>query len=377
MLHQTKEHAIGYQISHDTFFESTNVNNAGDPFSSNQFYQLHSHEDERALVNRFAYDILKCEPGSMWGYCGSGSTESILNGLWMARKRFQNVPTVYASSDCHFSVPKAADILCMPFVSVPVDPENGTMDLKLMDIVKPAVLVLTLGTTIRNAYDNPLALPHDMTDTHIHVDAAFGGAVYPWIVPKLLDIPFDTFNVSFHKFWGSPYPCSLFLVKKTVKNNIQGKGCFGKDMVCLPDKDFTLSCSRNGTVVSMVKELITSDNFFETHLHYVKQCFKRKYFFVNMLANKLPDQRFRTHPYGLSVELFELPRAFERIAREKYSMSVRNKTDVLFDSHLYVCSHVTENVLRELIDDIGCCLFNENPVSMIGHNQGDRHVKTE
>ena len=58
-------------------------------------------------------------------------------------------------------------------------------------------------------------------------------------------------------------------------------------------------------------------------------------------------------------------------------MSVRNKTDVLFDSHLYVCSHVTENVLRELIDDIGCCLFNENPVSMIGHNQGDRHVKTE
>ena len=79
MLHQTKEHAIGYQISHDTFFESTNVNNAGDPFSSNQFYQLHSHEDERALVNRFAYDILKCEPGSMWGYCGSGSTESILN----------------------------------------------------------------------------------------------------------------------------------------------------------------------------------------------------------------------------------------------------------------------------------------------------------
>lgn len=356
-----KQHSLGYQISHDTFFGTTNLNNAGDPFSKTQFYQLHSHQDEQALVNHFAYDVLKCPQDTMWGYCASGSTESIINGLWMARKRFSdwpNVATVYASADCHFSVPKAADMLCMPFESIDTN-EDGTMNMDLLKAKitqKPAVVVLTLGTTIRNAYDD-IALFHkkigNQNGIHVHIDAAFGGAVYPWKNPEWLQVPFDTFNVSFHKYWGCPYPCSLFLVRKKVKQDIQGIGCFGKEMVCLPNKDFTISCSRNGTAVSLVKNLLCDEHFFETHVDTLQKCFQTKEFFVQSLSEKVPGLRFRTNVLGLSVELFDLPWNFEKTARETYSMSVRNvRPNQSFDSHVYICSHVTRETLVEWIDTL-------------------------
>lgn len=350
-----KRHSLGYQISHDTFFgTTTSINNAGDPFSKTQFYQFHSHHDEKTLINHFAYNILKCPLDSMWGYCASGSTESIINGLWMARKRFNQVTTVYASSDCHFSVPKAADMLCMPFESIDTN-EDGTMnmDLLMTKLSPPAVVVLTLGTTIRNAYDNLMFFRNKQKGIHVHLDAAFGGAVYPWLMgDEWLKVPFDTFNVSFHKFWGCPYPCSLFLVRKQIKQEIQGNGCFGKEMMCLPNKDFTISCSRNGTAVSLVKNLLCTDHFFETHVHMLKKCFEIKEIFIRALSETIPTQRYRTCEHGLSVELFDLPMEFESIAREKYSMSVRNVRETLFDSHVYICSHVTKDTMMEWIDHL-------------------------
>ena len=357
--------AIGYQISHGD--GPPGINNAGDPFSGKTFYQLNSHEDERALVKRFAYDVLWCPPNSVWGYCASGSTEAILNGLWMARKRFEEkTPTVYASKDCHFCVPKAADMLRMPFESVDTD-DDGCMDMDVLFRNKktPAVVVLTLGTTIRNAYDNIDAFytkAKDLSDVHVHFDAAFGGAVYPFTRPEWLRYPFDTFNVSFHKFFGCPQPCALFLVRKRIKADIQGNGCFGKDMVCLPDKDFTISCSRNGTAVSLAHETLCSETFFETHAHTLKKCFRVKEF----LTENLPDNvSFRTNPdHGLSVELFDLPvDTLGNLVREKYSMSVRNVRDNLFDTHVYVCGHVTTDTILEFVKDLRpdrpCC--GDNP----------------
>ena len=371
--------AIGYQISHGVFGHKQGINNAGDPFSGQSFYQLNSHDDERVLVNRFAYDILKCAPKSVWGYCASGSTEAIINGLWMARKRFEEVPTVYASKDCHFCVPKAADMLCMRFESVDTD-DDGCMDMdvlgeRLKKAKTPSIVVLTLGTTVRNTYDNIeqfYTKVKDLSKVHVHFDAAFGGAVYPFTKPEWLLHPFDTFNVSFHKFFGCPQPCALFLVRKQVKVRIQGNGCFGKDMVCLPDKDFTISCSRNGTAVSLAHKSVCEKDFFETHVNTLNKCFRVKQF----LTENIPESvSFRTNSDdGLSVELFGLPTdTLGNLVREKYSMSVRNVRNGLFDTHVYVCGHVTTDTILELVKDISRHICS----SVITPHEGECRVKAE
>lgn len=331
------------------FFETPCVNNAGDPYADS-FYAHNTHDDERALIEAFCYHFLKSPSSSaLWGYCGSGSTEAILMGLWTARKRFPTgTPIIYASDQCHFCVPKIADILGVPFVSVQ-STETGAMDLRDLHqkrkSQKAAIVVLTLGTTIRNAYDPPVDLDEN---THIHLDAAFGG-----VITDLSKYTFDTFNVSFHKFWGCPYPCALYLTRKSYLRTLQGVGCFGKEMVCLPSKDYTLSCSRNGTAVRLVKDLICDPAFLEKHQTIVAACFENKKYLLARLHEA--GVRCRSSgEEGLSVELFDVCHSFDP---KQFGLSVRNHQNG-YDTHVFITAHVTKDLLdafvHKLVTDTAC-----------------------
>lgn len=364
LLAEKAKYSLGYQISHDVF-DVPNINNAGDPYARS-FYQMNSHAEEKEVIARFAQNVLRMQNPQerVWGYCASGSTEALLNGLWMARKRFPQGTPVYASAECHFCVPKAADMLCMPFVSVETNPD-GTMNMTRLrqciheNAADAAIVVLTMGTTIRNAYDNLDAFYDVVVGTlpdpiHVHVDAAFGGAIYPFEQPSWLRHPFDTFNVSFHKFWGCPQPCSLFLVTKAIQQEVQGKGCLGKEMVCLPNKDFTIACSRNGTAVVMVHNLLRNEaGFMEAHKTRLRRCFAMKQYFIDAFPKSCTIHMRSAGAMSLSVELQGVPMSMEPTLREKYGMSVRNVTPTgTFDTHVYFCGHVSKSLLDTFFHDI-------------------------
>jgi histidine decarboxylase len=349
--------SLGYPISHKVF-DTISMNNAGDPFSNTSFYKMNSHDDERELINFYGKEVLKLD--RFWGYCASGSTEGILNGLWMARKRFPQHTSIYASKDSHYCVAKIADMLCMQIVTVPVIESTGGMDMDHLRVkmsgVKHAIVVLTMGTTVRNGYDSiqefyekvSYRLPN--TTFHIHVDGAFGGAIYPFVKPEWLEYKIDTFNLSFHKFFGCPYPCALFVTTKSVKDEIEGVGCFGKEMIYLSDKDYTISCSRNGISVSLMKEYICSDRFKETNTKTILSCIENKEKLIDELKrNKIEFKS--VEGMSLSVELMNLPIKLEEQLCP-YGVSIRNKKKDTFDTHVYICNHVDDKLLEELVDVI-------------------------
>lgn len=323
---------LGYQVSQNVFPGKACVNNAGDPYVGT-YYRVNSHEEERQLIQNFCRYFFY-DQEDMWGYCASGSTEAILHGLWTARKRFPTGTPVVASEHCHFCVPKIADMLCMPFVT-----SNNIQE----EVQKYpyAVVVLTLGSTIRNVYDPPVKSTQNV---HVHLDGAFGGVITDLSAYE----PFDSFNVSFHKFLGCPFPCALYLTKKKLISSLQGVGCFGKDMVCLPNKDFTVSCSRNGTAVSMMNELLNRPDFLKTHENNVNNCFENKEFLKFLLEQK--GIKFRTDPEALSVELFGI-----HTDPTIYGLSVRNvQDDGSFDTHVFVVSHVDKKMLTDFVNSIQC-----------------------
>lgn len=325
---------LGYQVSQNVFPGKPCVNNAGDPYVGT-YYRVNSHEEERQLIHNFCRYFLYENQKDMWGYCASGSTEGILHGLWTARKRFPTGTPVVASEHCHFCVPKIADMLCMPFVSVP---EQDSLQEEVQKYPH-AVVVLTLGSTIRNVYDPPVK---SNDHVHVHLDGAFGGVITDLSAYE----PFDSFNVSFHKFLGCPFPCALYLTRKKLISSLQGVGCFGKDMVCLPNKDFTVSCSRNGTAVSMMNELLNRPDFLKTHEMNVNNCFENKTFLKVLLEKN--GIKFRTDPEGLSVELFGI-----RTDPTKYGLSMRNvQDDGSFDTHVFVVSHVDKKMLTEFVKSV-------------------------
>ena len=285
--------------------------------------------------------------------------------LWIARKRFPKNTPLLASSQCHYCVPKICDMLCIPFIPVDVL-EDGSMDMKhlLTHLIKQeyAIVVLTLGTTIKNAYDQipwfheTLKIQQGWSQAasctlHIHYDAAFGGAVYPFLKPKWLSYTFDTFNTSLHKFWGSANPCSLFLMDDKIRKEVQGRGYFGKSMVELPHQDFTISCSRNGNTVKEMHRLFINETFVPQHMINLHHCITVRNYLIQQLKKRNITHNVSNH-ISLSVEIFGLSnRVIPHM--KQYGMNIRTRPNThTFDTHVYICTHVTTELIDEFISAI-------------------------
>ena len=153
--------------------------------------------------------------GMNGGHMTPGSTVANLTALWSARE-CAGVTEVIASEGAHLSMAKAAHILGLKYLSVPID-ANGSMDAAQLpaDLSKSA-LVLTAGTTSAGAID-PFELAGKAAWTH--VDAAWSGPLRLSGYANLLtgiELA-DSAAVSAHKWLFQPKESALVLFKDTGK----------------------------------------------------------------------------------------------------------------------------------------------------------------
>jgi L-2,4-diaminobutyrate decarboxylase len=153
--------------------------------------------------------------GMNGGHMTPGSTVANLTALWSARE-CAGVTEVIASEGAHLSIAKAAHILGLKYLSVPID-ANGSMDAAQLptDLSKSA-LVLTAGATSTGAID-----PFDLVGraAWTHVDAAWAG---PLRLSQYADLLAgielaDSVAVSAHKWLFQPKESALVLFKDTEK----------------------------------------------------------------------------------------------------------------------------------------------------------------
>jgi L-2,4-diaminobutyrate decarboxylase len=149
------------------------------------------------------------------GHMTPGSTVANLTALWSARE-CAGVTQVIASEGAHLSIAKAAHILGLKYLSVPID-ANGSMDAAQLptDLSKSA-LVLTAGATSTGAID-----PFDLVGkaAWTHVDAAWAGPLRLSKCANLLagiELA-DSVAVSAHKWLFQPKESALVLFKDTGK----------------------------------------------------------------------------------------------------------------------------------------------------------------
>ena len=131
----------------------------------------------------------------------SGGSEANLLGLYSARKhkKISGRPEIIASEAVHISIDKAADILGLKLIKVPPDRDTYNMDLAAVEDKineNTIALVGVAGTTGLGIIEpikelSQLALEHDL---HLHVDAAFGG----FVIPFLRDLGYNVPEIGFH-----------------------------------------------------------------------------------------------------------------------------------------------------------------------------------
>ena len=230
-------------------FFSIPLNNIGDPFVESR-YEINSRKMELEVLQYFAelYHI-----SDYWGYITHGGSEGNLCGLYIGREVLGKNAAVFYSQDTHYSMYKNARILRIPHIVVRSQ-NNGSMDygdlehkLQLHSHRDP-IIVANMPSTMKGAHDSIediIAVLKKLHITHhyIHVDAALGGMIFPFIKnAPIFDfrLPIGSIAVSGHKMFGCPIPCGIIMSHRCNVVKI------GKTIEYVGALDTTISGSRNG-----------------------------------------------------------------------------------------------------------------------------------
>jgi tyrosine decarboxylase/aspartate 1-decarboxylase len=159
-----------------------------------------------------------------YGHITGGGTESNITALWIAKKITKKKEVIFPES-AHFSFHKACDLMDLKPVEISLD-ENYRMRVdevedKISD--KTACVVGVAGTTELGVVD-PIDKLSDLCDgkKFLHVDAAFGGFVIPFLKEFGHNLPdFDfkldgvcSITVDPHKMGMASIPAGVLLLKE-------------------------------------------------------------------------------------------------------------------------------------------------------------------
>jgi glutamate/tyrosine decarboxylase-like PLP-dependent enzyme len=220
---------------------------------------------ERELIEFCAVDMLQAEPNSCDGYVASGGTEANLQAIWIYRNFFKtefdaqpHEISILCSTDAHYSMAKAANLLGIGIRYVEVDPETRAIIPSHLDEtvvalkargVKYCIAIANMMTTMFGSVDNPelyaaVLQAHNMP-FKMHVDGAYGGFYFPFSNPNntlnFSNPHINSVTLDAHKMVQAPYGTGIFLVRKNwmqFTNTAEASYVAGED--------FTLVGSRSG-----------------------------------------------------------------------------------------------------------------------------------
>ncbi|MGZ3904555.1 MAG: aminotransferase class I/II-fold pyridoxal phosphate-dependent enzyme [Bacteroidia bacterium] len=224
-----------------------------------------TQEIEKDLIKICAEEIFGAEENSYDGYVASGGTEANIEAMWAYRNYFMeefaadidDIAVVY-SADTHYSIPKAIGLLHLQGIDIAVHPNTREIDIadlesKLKDAIssgfKYFIVNVNMATTMFGSVDDIDKITSLFNLLHLnyklHVDAAFGGFIYPFTNPNntfsFKNKNITSFSVDGHKMLQAPYGTGIFLIRKEYLKYV----CTN-EAGYVKGKDYTLCGSRSG-----------------------------------------------------------------------------------------------------------------------------------
>lgn len=234
-------------------------------YSAGESYFSGTQQLERDLVRICAEEIFGAASSGYDGYVASGGTEANIQAQWIYRNYFaehyQAAPDeigLLFSEDVHYSAYKGCNMLGITPVMVRVNQETRQMDPDDLEArltearnkgIRYLIVHLSMGTTMFGSVDEPQPVL-DVVQRYIehyfvHVDAAFGGFIYPFTCPENgLDFRNDAISsitIDGHKMLQAPYGTGIFLCRKGLMEYTRTK-----EASYVQGTDFTICGSRSG-----------------------------------------------------------------------------------------------------------------------------------
>jgi glutamate/tyrosine decarboxylase-like PLP-dependent enzyme len=224
-----------------------------------------TQELERELIAICAEQIFGGLPGEQDGYVASGGTEANIQALWIYRNyfiaecdaRIDEIAVIY-SQDSHYSFSKGSNLLNLSSIVVSVNEATRAVDLSDLKAkvqnahaagIRFFIVNVNLSTTMFGSVDDidevVKVLDEQKAVFKVHVDAAFGGFIYPFTNQQnpftFKNTRIDSITIDAHKMMQTPYGTGIFLVRKGYLKYV----CT-EEAQYVTGKDHTLCGSRSG-----------------------------------------------------------------------------------------------------------------------------------
>lgn len=363
-IHTRRQTFLGYPCNGEFHLEGffkwweksdiskTPLNEVGNP-DSETTYVLNARPFEREVLQYFA-DLFSLKP--YWGYITSGGTQGNEQGLFMGREVLaqHGKPILYFSEEAHYSIASLGKVLDLDMCVIK-SRQNGEMDYEdlknRIDPTRPALFSLSIGTTFKGAIDrleviNPIVKEKGIKHVFYHADAALFGGYLPYYAhygkPDLNfeKYRFDSIAVSGHKFFGSPTPLGIFLIRQRYLSALEAEY-----IEYIHTQNLTIPCSR-----SALNTLI----FWWTIVTTPKQEFEHQAKKIIDLAHYLYQQlRIRNYPAWLNP--FSNTVFFKEPSPEickKWTLSLYTCPHLGPLAHVIIMQHVTKEMIHQFLKDL-------------------------
>lgn len=229
----------------------------------------------------------------------TGGTEANLLAMWTAKNSApKECREVVLPETAHFSFDKAASLMDLTLVKVPVDPLNRVKLDEYRQAIGPRTMALVAiaGTTGLGAVD-PIAQIAKLAEEqhlYLHVDAAFGGFVLPFLeaagYPADNETDLGAFDFSLrgvssitldpHKMGRTPIPagCILYRNEKIAGSSTTHVSYLAGGKT----RQRTIVGTRSGAAVAAVWASLQHIGF-EGYRDTVRRCMRNTYFLKNRI----------------------------------------------------------------------------------------------
>ncbi|MFW3146888.1 MAG: tyrosine decarboxylase MfnA [Thermoplasmatota archaeon] len=218
-------------------------------------------EMEKEVINMLG-GLLHLEDPN--GHVLSGGTEANITAMYAAKKKGRGKKVLFPKS-AHFSVMKAVRLLDLEPVTIDLD-SSYRMDLSDLEdeLTDDVVMVLAVaGTTELGMVDPVNGISELLNGVHLHVDAAFGGYVLPFLEDGILrnrgvrnwdfsSPGVTTLSTDPHKMGWSTIPAGCLLFRE--QNPLQNLAV--RSPYLTSSKAYTLAGTRDSGAVAAIFALM-------------------------------------------------------------------------------------------------------------------------